>query len=74
MSKKEYMDLMEKFFDANQVLEVCQGYTQADVPNIMILSNVLFELTKRYTDLYLSLVTNNDYREVEKNDQDQNIL
>lgn len=61
MSNKDYTDLMDDLFNANQMLEMCHGYTQSDVPNMETLSNALYELVQRYTDVYLSLATNNDY-------------
>lgn len=61
MNDKDYTDLMEDLFNANQMLEMCHGYTQSDVPNMATLSNALYELVQRYTNVYLSLAANNDY-------------
>lgn len=66
MSNEKYAELLNNFYDTNQILEVCQGYTQSDTPQMEILSGVLFELSRRYTDLYLSFACNTDYEAVEK--------
>ncbi len=66
MKFEKYAELLDNFYDTNQILEVCQGYTQSDTPQMEILSGVLFELSRRYTDLYLSLACNADYEAVEK--------
>ena len=66
MSNEEYVELLDDFYDTNQILEVCQGYTQSNTPQMEILSGVLFELSRRYSDLYLSLACNTDYKAVEK--------
>lgn len=48
-------DIMDKFHDANAILEICHGYTQADQPNLAALDNVLFSLLITYEDIYEQL-------------------
>lgn len=62
MTNENYGDILEDLYDANMMLEVCQGYTQADAPKISVLSDVLYKLAEKYTGIYLRLACNDDYR------------
>lgn len=48
-------DILDRFFDANTMLEVCSGYTQAEVPDMRTLGNVLYNLKTTYEGIYREL-------------------
>lgn len=48
-------NIIDDFFDANAMLEVCRGYTQADVPDMKALDTVLWNLVKTYERIYKQL-------------------
>lgn len=50
-------DIIDDLFDANAMLEVCRGYTQADVPDMKALDTVLWNLTKKYGEIYEKLIS-----------------
>ena len=55
MSKANMSNIIDDFFDANAMLEVCRGYTQADVPDMKALDTVLWNLVKTYERIYKQL-------------------
>ena len=60
MLKVEYADLLEEMHYLNAMLSVCQGSTQADIPDMVALDITLFCLHTKYTQLYEKLLK---YRE-----------
>lgn len=48
-------NILDRFSDANALLEVCNGYTQAEAPDIKALGNVLYNLTVKYEEIYKEL-------------------
>ena len=61
MTNENYRDILEDLYDANQMLEVCQGYTQSDAPIFSTLGEVLYKLAEKYEGISLRLVGNDDY-------------
>ncbi len=54
--KIKYSDLLEELHTLNAMLEVCQGCTQADQPNMEALDITLYCLHKKYVQLYEELL------------------
>lgn len=48
-------NIMDEFDDANAMLEICRGYTQADNPDMKALDTVLWNLAKKYGEIYEKL-------------------
>ena len=57
MNKKEYAELMEKLHELNTMLEICRGYTQADMPDMKAFDIVLYKLKCEYMSIYEKLLT-----------------
>lgn len=52
MNREEFLEIMDLFCDLNDTLEICRGYTQANEPDLMVLDTVLYNLQKRYREIY----------------------
>ena len=57
MNKIELENIIDDLFDANATLEICRGYTQSDEPDMKKMDIVLWNLSKKYEDLYDRLRT-----------------
>lgn len=57
MNNEKFKDLMDEFYDANNLIELCRGYTQSDTPSIQTLSESLYTLEKKYEEIYAKLCT-----------------
>ena len=55
MRKVTPLNILDKFSDANAMLEVCNGYTQAEAPDMKVLNTVLYNLTVTYEKIYREL-------------------
>ena len=51
MENKKFGELMDSFYDLNDILEICRGYTQCDEPNMKALDNVLYSLQVKYCEI-----------------------
>lgn len=52
MDFKKFSEIIDQFSDLNATLEICRGYTQADVPDMGALELVLFNLGLKYREIY----------------------
>lgn len=59
MNKKSYTELMDDLYEAISLLEMCQGYAQSDMPDMKALSESLYYVKRKYTELYESLTAYN---------------
>lgn len=55
MSSIEIANILDDLHDANSMLEVCRGYTQADAPDMKALDVALWSMEKTYDRIYNSL-------------------
>lgn len=55
MNKLELANIKDELYDANAMLEMCRGYTQAEVPDMKAMDAALWCLVKKYEDLYKRL-------------------
>lgn len=46
------MKILDEMYVLNAALEVCQGYTHADIPDMEALGVVLYDLQCRYSAIY----------------------
>lgn len=49
------VEILDKLYKANCILELCRGYALIEEPEIKILENTLFSLTLTYTEIYNNL-------------------
>ena len=52
MNKMELANILDDLYDANAMLEICRGYTQADVPDMKSLDVALWSMVKTYGSIY----------------------
>lgn len=52
MNREDFLEVMDLFCDLNDNLEICRGYTQANEPDLKVLDTVLFNLQKKYREIY----------------------
>ena len=56
---KILVEISDELCDANKMLEVCRGYTQAEDPDMGVLNAVLFKLTMTYEKILLKVSKRN---------------
>lgn len=55
MNNKNFEEIMDTFHDANNLLEMCYGYTQSDTPVMNSLTESLYLIKLKYDSIYLKL-------------------
>lgn len=53
------VEISDELCDANKMLEVCRGYTQAEEPDMEALNAVLFKLTMTYEKILQKVYNRN---------------
>ena len=52
MGNKNFEEIMDAFHDANNLLEMCYGYTQSDTPVMKSLTESLYLIKLKYDSIY----------------------
>lgn len=52
MDNKNFEEIMDAFHDANNLLEMCYGYTQSDAPVMKSLTESLYLIKLKYDSIY----------------------
>lgn len=52
MDNKNFVEIMDAFYDANNLLEMCYGYTQSDEPVMKSLTESLYLIKLKYDSIY----------------------
>lgn len=52
MDNKNFEEIMDAFHDANNLLEMCYGYTQSDTPVMKSLTESLYLIKLKYDSIY----------------------
>ena len=56
---KILVEITDELCEANKMLEVCRGYTQAEEPDLKALGAVLFNLTMIYEKIFQKISNRN---------------
>ena len=62
MNTKKFAEVMDHFYDINNLLEMCYGYAQSDTPSAQALSESLYVLKGKYDEIYNNLLSINEVK------------
>lgn len=59
MDGKKFTEIMDEFYDNNNLLEMCQGYALSEAPSMQSLAESLYLIKLKYESIYMKLAAIN---------------
>lgn len=61
MNNEKFSSVIDELCAANNFLEMCRGYAQSDIPNMVALAETLYILQNKYEGIYEELCCINEH-------------